>query len=55
MLSHEIWHLLLLLLVIILVIPAPSLDEVVNDELDTPAGFLVDLVDNSENLLLLRA
>ena len=54
MLTHEIWH-LLLLLEIILVIPTPCFDEVIEDELYTPAGLFVDFVDDGKDLFLLRA
>ena len=55
MLSHYIRHLLLLLLEIILIVPAPLLNKVVNDELDTPTRLFVNLVHNCEYLFLLRA
>ena len=55
MLPHKVWHLLLLLLEVLLVIPTPPFDEVVDDELDAPAGFFMYFVDDCKHFLLLRA
>lgn len=54
LLSHEVRHLLLLLVEIVLVIPTPSFDEIVNDELYAPSGLFVNFVDDGKNFLLLR-
>lgn len=51
-LGHNVRH-LLLLIEIVLLIPAPFLDEVVDNKLYAPAGLLVDFVDDRENLFLL--
>ena len=42
----------MLLLVEALVIPTPFLNEVIDDELNTPASLFVDLVDDGENFFL---
>lgn len=52
LLSHEIWHLLLLLLKILGVIPAPLLDKIVNDELYAPASLFVYLIYDGQNFFL---
>ncbi len=55
LLPHKVWHLLLLLLEVFLVVPTPSFDEVVNDELYAPPRFFVNFVDDSKHFLLLRS
>lgn len=51
-LGHDIRH-LLLLVEIVLIVPAPSFNKIIDNELYAPTGFLVDFIDDREDLFLL--
>lgn len=44
---------MLFLLVEVVFVPTPFLDQIINDELYTPASFFMDFIDNGENFFLL--
>ncbi len=52
LLSHDSGHLLFLLVEVVFV-PTPLLDQLINDELYTPASLFMNFVDNGENFFLL--
>ena len=52
LLSHYSGYLLFLLVEVVL-IPTPLLDQIINDELYTPASLFMNFVDNGENFFLL--
>ena len=52
LLSHDSGHLLFLLVEVVFV-PTPLLDQIINDELYTPASLFMNFVDNGENFFLL--
>lgn len=52
LLSHDRGHLLFLLIEVVFV-PSPLLNQIIDDELYTPACLFMDFVDNCENFFLL--